>query len=54
MTCTACQTSDHPRAAHYEPALARMLAQLADANGDHAGAAMWRWVAANAERRACA
>lgn len=52
MTCSACQTSDHPRAAHYDPALARMLAQLADVNGDRERARMWRWVASSTERRA--
>lgn len=52
MTCTACQSSDHPRAAHYDPALARMMALLCDANGDRYGAAMWRAVARNRERRA--
>lgn len=53
MTCSACQTSDHPRAAHYDPALARVEAERCVARGDYAGARMWRWVAANAERRAC-
>lgn len=50
MTCSACQTDAHPRAAHYDPSLARMMAHLCDANGDRYGAAMWRWVAASRER----
>lgn len=52
VTCSACQTSDHHRAAHYDPALARMMALLCDANGDRYGAAMWRAVARSRERRA--
>ena len=53
MTCSACRTSDHPREAHFDPALARVEAERCDAAGDHAGAKMWRWVAANAERKTC-
>jgi hypothetical protein len=51
MTCSACKASDHPRAAHYDPALARVMAQLCDVNRDHKVAAMWRWIASNLERR---
>ena len=54
MTCSACQTSDHPREAHSDPALARVEAEKASSRGDHALAKMWRWVASNAERRTCA
>lgn len=54
MTCSACQTAGHPRAAHYDPALARVDAEKASARGDHNQAKAWRWVAANLERRDCA
>lgn len=53
FTCSACRTCDHPREAHYNPALARVQAALSEAAGDHDGAAMWRWTASNAERQAC-
>lgn len=53
MRCSACRTDDHPREAHHDPALARVEAERASAAGEPKLAAMWRWVAANAERRVC-
>lgn len=50
MTCTACQTSDHPREAHEDHALARVEAHRAASRGDYAGACMWLRVAVNLRR----
>lgn len=50
-TCTACQTSDHPRAAHDDPALAHVEAERCVARGDLEKAAWWRQEARSAERR---
>lgn len=51
--CSACRTSEHTKAAHHDPALAHVEAERCIAQGDDAGARMWRWVARNAERRTC-
>lgn len=51
MTCSACQTSDHPREAHSDPKLARVEAHKAASKGDYAGASMWLTVAVNLLRR---
>lgn len=51
MTCTACQTTDHPREAHHDPALARVEAERRVARGDLEMAAWWRQEARSAERR---
>lgn len=52
MTCTACKTTEHPREAHSDPALARAEAERLVAAGRRVEAEMWRRVASNLERKA--
>lgn len=51
MTCSACQTSDHPREAHQDPKPARVEAHKAASRGDYAVACMWLTVAVKLLRR---
>ena len=51
MTCSACNTADHPREAHDCPTLALLQAAECEDIGDDAGAAMWREVARVLELR---
>lgn len=51
MSCSACKTTEHPREAHSDPALARAAAERLVAAGRPVEAEMWRRVASNLERR---